>query len=36
MVGDGPDRLKCMKKCKELGIIEKVNFLEIVIKYMIF
>lgn len=27
MVGDGPDRLKCMKKCKELGIIEKVKFL---------
>ena len=27
MVGDGPDRLKCMKKCKELGVIEKVKFL---------
>ena len=27
MVGDGPDRLKCMKRCKEMGIIEKVKFL---------
>jgi N-acetyl-alpha-D-glucosaminyl L-malate synthase BshA len=27
MVGDGPDRLKCMKRCKEIGIIEKVKFL---------